>query len=76
MNIIKNRAIKVLNEINQEKEGITMYELGKKLNDKYSDSLSFANFDEFIKMNIITGRLEQKEEKLYITERGRKVLRA
>ncbi|MFZ5945301.1 MAG: hypothetical protein ACOYVD_14445 [Bacillota bacterium] len=74
MNYTKGRVTKVLSEINSEKEGITAYELGRKLNDKYPDYLSFANFEEFIKINIITGRLEQKNEKLFITERGKRAI--
>ena len=68
--------IKVLTEINQQKDGITFLELGKKLDEKYSDNLSFENFDEFITMNILTGRLEQKDERLFITERGKKAIEA
>jgi hypothetical protein len=74
MNIAKNRIRKVFSEIITEKEGITVFELGAKLDKKYSDSLSFANFDDFIRLNIIVGRLEQKDEKIYITERGKKAL--
>ena len=71
MNFQKNRVLKVLRELEEEKDGITTYELGRKLNQKYADVLSFSNFEEFITINIITGRLEQKEEKLFITERGK-----
>ena len=72
MTILNSKSKKVLGEINLETEGISFYELGKKLNEKYSDTLSFSNFEEFIKINIISGRLEQREEKLYITEKGKK----
>lgn len=74
MNIFKNRVKKVLSEINSENEGISQYKLGRKLNEKYSDSLSFSNFDEFIQINILTGRLMLKDDKLFITERGRRVV--
>ncbi|MFJ5762735.1 hypothetical protein ACIQAA_27125 [Neobacillus sp. NPDC093182] len=74
MTILKSKATKVLGEISRETDGISLYELGKKLNDKYSETLSFTNFEEFININIISGRLEQKEEKLYITERGKKAI--
>lgn len=74
MNIFKKKATRVLQEIDREEDGITFDELGKKLNEKYAETLSFVNFEEFVKINIITGRLEQKEKKLYVTERGKKAI--
>lgn len=74
MNIVKNRNIKVFEVIDSEREGITASELGKKLHVENPDGLSFANFEEFIKINIISGRIIKKNDKLFISDRGRKVI--
>jgi hypothetical protein len=71
VNYQKTRALKVLREIDAEENGISTFDLGRKLNEKYAEVLSFSNFEEFITINIITGRLEQKDNKLFITERGK-----
>jgi hypothetical protein len=75
MNLSQKQVLKVLSTINLE-EGITIHDLGIKLHNKYSDTLIFTNFKDFINFQILFGRLKEINEKIFITEKGNKWLEA
>lgn len=60
--------------IKSERNGLTPDSLVQKLNEYYFGKVFFENFYEFINFNVLSGRLEKKESKLFVTERGERYL--
>jgi hypothetical protein len=70
-NYFLTRVVRVLTTVSVHKDGLTLDDLGVKLNILYGDSMIFGSFKDFIRTVISSDRLLSINDTLFISERGK-----
>jgi predicted transcriptional regulator len=74
MNIYEKEVSIIFGIVDSEQNGITVEKLINRINENYRYTIFPTKFEDFVDMNINTGRFEHKNNRIYITEEGKKTL--